>query len=113
MEIRLLKSGPDDDQSHSSQTGLSNLFFLNHKKQQQQPHTLCARISLGPQSHRLHFNSVREIYALKSVARRENYPLEICLTGDDLTDFSPRQTINLSNWRRRHRFFTETNNKSV
>ena len=105
MEIRLLKSGPDDDQSHSSQTGLSK----NKNKK-----TLCAYIhTLGPQSHRLHFNSVREIYALKSVARRENYPLEICLTGDDVTDFSPRQTINLSNWRRRHRFFTETNNKSV
>ena len=65
--------------------------------------TLCAYIhTLGPQSHRVHFNSVREVYVLKPVARRENYPLEICLTGDDV-----------SNGRRRHRFFTETNNKSV
>ena len=73
--------------------------------------TLCAYIhTLGPQSHCLHFNSVREVYALKPVARRENYPLEICLTGDGVTDFSPRQTINLSNGRRRHRFFTETKN---
>ena len=40
--------------------------------------TLCAYIhTLGPQSHRLHFNSVRKINALKPVARREDYPLEI------------------------------------
>ena len=40
--------------------------------------------------HPLDFNSVREIYCLKSVKIN---PLEICLTGDD-----------------DHRFFTETNN---
>ena len=40
--------------------------------------TLCAYIhTLGPQSHRLHFNSVRKVNALKPVARREDYPLEI------------------------------------